>query len=59
MVEVGNMDNQRIESGTRLGREQARDGDFVRRVGTEAIDGLGRKGDHPAVPDKPGRRLDR
>jgi hypothetical protein len=42
------MRDQRIERGTALGVIELRDRDAVLRVGTKAVDGLGRKRDQPA-----------
>jgi len=45
------VDDERVERGAALGREDPRDGLGVRRVGAESVDGLGREGDEPAAAE--------
>ena len=47
--EIGDMRDQRIERGAVFGVVDPGDRPGLRRVGAEAIDGLGRKGDQPAL----------
>ena len=46
--EVGDVDDERVERGPPLGGEDAGHGAVAQRVGAEAVDGLGRKGDELA-----------
>src|SRR5919108_1809912 len=50
------MRDQRVEAWSALGLEDARNRSAVGRIGREAIDGLGRNGDHVAGLDQ-GQRL--
>ena len=46
--DIGHVDDQRIDGGPSLGREDPRDGLLVGGDGPEAVDGLGGEGDQPA-----------
>ena len=52
LLDVRDMNDQRIEARTPLGREDPRDGAIVGRVGGESIDGLRRHSDQLAVADR-------
>ena len=45
---IGDMRNQRIERGPAFGLVKPRDGPAIGRIGAEAVNGLGRKGDKTA-----------
>ena len=54
---VSEMDDERVEGGAFLGREDPRHGLGVEGIRPQPVDGLGREGDEFAGPDR-GRRLD-
>ena len=56
---VGQVDDERIERGSFLGREDPGDRRRVEGVGSQPVDRLGREGDEPARPDEGGRLADR
>ena len=58
-VERGDMGDQRIEARPALGGIDPRDRGRRGGVGAEPIDGLGRKGDEPALAQNFGGALDR
>jgi hypothetical protein len=51
-IDIRQMHDQRIEPGPPLGREDARHGVRVRRVGGQPVDGLRRHGHEAALPQK-------
>ena len=54
-LEARHMGDERVEARALLGLVDARHGFGPRRVGAEAVDGLGREGDEPAVAQEFGR----
>ena len=57
-LQRGDMGDQRIERRAAFGGVEAGDGLAVTRVGAEPVDGLGRKGDQPALRQAAPGRLD-
>ena len=58
-VGVRHMGDQRIEAGPAFGRIETGDGLAIAGIGAEAVDGLGRKRDQPALAKAARCRLDR
>ena len=54
MVKRGDVDNQRVTVRPALGSKDTVDGGGIERVGAQAVDGLGRKGNQAAGGDRLG-----
>ncbi len=59
LLDIGHVDDERIDGGSSLGRIDPRHGFLVRGDSPESVDGLGRESDEPSASQHPGRLVNR